>query len=184
MRRQLYFLPVLLFCLLSALSPVTQVSADDKTEQNQVSDKISALVKLLRDGHAEEYKGARGIHMFRTSTGSTVAVAVFTIEAFGGGNNHTQFMAVFADLDSDAGKAAPRVLSLLDVAAIGGKGWRSVDPKHLRINEQPEDVAVNLQTQEYEPDDPMCCPSRKSAAVYVIAPQIGGRLKETSKSQD
>lgn len=181
MNRKTYKSAVLLFSFLYGLFAAAQVQADDNTERKEISDKIATLVKLLSDGYAEEYKEARGIHIFHAPMGSTIAVAVFTIEGFGAGNNHTQFMAVFATQGEELKERSPRMPSLLDVAAVGGKGRRSVDFKDISMDNRGQDVAINLDTQEYAPDDPMCCPSRKSKTVYVIRPQVGGRLKEIGK---
>lgn len=168
----------LLFSLLCCPFFVEQALTDDKIEREDAARKLSAVVDLLRDGYAQEYEEARGIHLFRTPEGSSIAVLVFTIEGFGRGNNYTQYMAVFATLGEESKDQPHRPLSLLDVAAIGGKGWRSVDSKNVRIDSQEQAIAINLNTQEYVPDDPACCPSKKSKTVYLIRPHVRGRLKE------
>jgi len=147
-------------------------------EEKEVADKIAILVELLRDGFAQEYKDARGIQLFHTPEGPCIAVAVFTIEGFESGNNYTQYMAVLATLGEELKDGQPLPLSLLDVAAIGGKGWRGIDSKHVRINREGQDIAIALDTKEYGPDDPMCCPSKKSKTVYLIRAHPRGRLKE------
>jgi hypothetical protein len=164
----------LLYCSLFA----EQTLGTDKAEREGVVEKLTTLISLLRDGYAHEYKEARGIHIFRTSAGSSVAVAIFTIEGFADGNNYSQFMAVFATLGTKLEGQPPRPLSLLDVMAVGGKGWRSVDPKNVLISSRGDEISINLDTREYAPQDPMCCPSKKSKAVYVIRPHVRGRLKE------
>jgi hypothetical protein len=181
MKLRIYTLVALFFLLPFCSFFIKQALADDKTAKKEVVAKIAAIVTLLRDGYAREYKEARGIHFFHTPTSSSIAVAIFTIEGFESGNNHTQFMAVFATLGKKLKNAPPRPLSLLDVAAIGGKGWRGVDTKNVGIAGQGGDIAITLNTQEYRRGDPMCCPSKKSKTVYVIRPQVRGRLKEVKK---
>jgi len=172
------YMVILVFSLLFCPLFVEQALADDKMEREEAAKKLTTLVDLLRDGYATEYEEARGIHVFRNRDGSTVAVTIFTIEGFGRGNNHTQFMAVFATLGEELEDRRPRPLSLLDVAAVGGKGWRGVDPKNVTINGQGNDIWINLFTQEYAPEDALCCPSKKSKAIYVIRPYVRGRLKQ------
>jgi hypothetical protein len=45
---------------------------------------------------------------------------------------------------------------------------------------QGEAIAINRNTQEYVPDDPMCCPSKKSRTVHIIHPDVRGRLREVN----
>jgi hypothetical protein len=159
---------------------VEQALAEDTTEREDLAKRLTAIVALLSDGYAREYEDAREIHIFHPPERSSIAVALFTLEGFARGNNHTQFMAVFATLSEESEDRHPRTRSLLDVAAIGGKGWRSVDSKNVRIESQEKAIAINLNTQEYVPDDPICCPSKKSKTVYVIFPDVRGRLKEVN----
>jgi hypothetical protein len=168
MRGQAYILAALLIFLMSPVRFVEQTGADESTEKEQVAKKVTALIELIRDAKAEEFQEARCIHMYRTAHGTTVAVAIFTVEGFWGGNNYTQYMAVFANLAEVVESRTPKLLSLRDFAAIGGGGWRNIDPKNVAITSQGEAITINLSTKEYGPDDPGCCPSKKSNSVYLI----------------
>ena len=145
--------------------------------------RTTQLVALLKDPYAEEYPAARGMQIFHEKpTGMDVVVTVLTIESFGQGNNHTQFLAVFATL-GETFDDRPNGLSLLDVMAIGGKGWRSIDFKSIKVGKEKGQITVRVPTMEYAPNDPMCCPSVKSAAVFAIDHQVGGRLVEMKKEE-
>ena len=85
---------------------------------------------------------------------SDVAV-LYTIEGVGGGNNYTQYLAVFVRLE---GKLTPTAH-----AVVGGKGYRAT---HL---EGIGDNVIFLTTLSYGPHDAMCCPSIKGSARFVLA---------------
>jgi hypothetical protein len=109
-----------------------------------------------------------------------VAVSIFTIEGLEGGNNYTQFMAVFAALSQEA-EGHPQKMNLLDVMAVGGKGLRSIEFKKIELNLVKGDIGIMVSTLEYGLNDAMCCPSIKSKAYFIIHPYVGGRLTEIAK---
>jgi hypothetical protein len=85
--------------------------------------------------------------------GKNDLVVLFNVEPREG-NDHLGFLAVF--LSSDPAGAEPLM------AATGGRGERdavSIDVKGRRIE---------LGTLEYEPSDPMCCPSGKGTLVFEL----------------
>lgn len=61
-----------------------------------VSNKVGTLVSLLSDPYSREYKAARQYkHIPASKNHPALTLATFTIEGYNGGNNWTQFLAVF-----------------------------------------------------------------------------------------
>ena len=156
--------------------------ADDRALRGEVDAKVTQLAAMLGDSHSAASPEYRGIRTMTDRDGTTVAVAVFTVEGFGGGNNHIQYMAVFASLDAEAAGRQPR-MSLIDVMAVGGKGIRAVESGNIKIGRSKSDVVVAVPTKNYAPSDAMCCPSIKSEAQFAFQPFAGSRLKEIAKRQ-
>ena len=158
---------------------------NDKAITDEVNADVSKLVALMKDSYAEEYEKARGIKIMTDNVdNNVVAVAVFTIESFGLGNNYTQFMAVFTNL-STASPGHPQRLSLLDVKVVGGHGLRAVEFGKInirKVNIKERKVLITMPSLEYGPEDGMCCPSIKSNIQYSIELAVGGRLVEIKKN--
>ena len=75
------------------------------------------------------------------------AVVVFTLEGAGGGNNYSQYLAVFWKHGNQYVYCCSR--------HVGGKGIRSVERVSL------PGASIRLGGKDYVPGkDPMCCPSR------------------------
>jgi hypothetical protein len=104
----------------------------------------------------EEYGGARKIVAGDLNHDGVPDLAVlYTIEGAGGGNNYTQYLAVFVRVQGSLVPAAHTV--------VGGKGYRAA---HL---EGIGDNVIYLTTLRYGPHDAMCCPSKKGSARFVLA---------------
>ena len=148
----------------------------------EVAKKVSQLVDLLRDESAAEYKEARGIEIVKLTGGITVAVAVFTLEGFSFGNDYTQFMAVFATTRFPHDKRSlPRIpprLALIDFTSVGGRLWRNVESKNIRVRTARRGIRIGFDTVEFTPADVACCPGRKAHATYTVELWPGARLKE------
>ncbi len=169
---------VLLFSLL--IPQLTQ--ADDTRLKKEINANIAKLSSLLGDSYSNEYTEYRGIQIFKEKKNRLViAVSIFTVEGLAGGNNYTQFMAVFCAL-SEASPGHPQRMSLLDVMAVGGKGLREVEFKKIMINKVNDKISITVPTLEYSSTDAFCCPSIKSEAHFIIIPSVGGRLKEITNS--
>ena len=163
--------------LILLLFPIPAI-ANEKVLEDQINTRVTQLGAMMGDSNSQEYPEARGIQILRNDKEDMlVAVAVFTIEGLGGGNNYTQFMAVFAALSEET-EAHPKRMSLLDVMAVGGKGLRGIDFRHIGIEQSKRNIVITVPTAEYGPNDAMCCPSIKSEAQFIIYPHVGGRLKE------
>jgi hypothetical protein len=88
-------------------------------------------------------------------------IVLFNAEPASGQNNHTDFMAVF--LSSDPPGAEPLIVR------TGGRGER--DPIAIAVRGHQ----ITLETEEYLPKDPMCCPSGHGTLVFELA---GHTLKQ------
>ena len=84
---------VLLFCLIStglaAAAPVSIKAPKPLLAQ------VQRLSELLRDSYAVWYPDATMVQLVKVREGEALALVVFTVEGFGGGNNHTQYFAAF-----------------------------------------------------------------------------------------
>jgi hypothetical protein len=148
----------------------------------EVAKKVTQLIDLLRDESATEYKEVRGIRIAKLTSGITVAVAVFTLEGFSFGNDYTQFMAVFSTTrfphDERILPHIPPRLALIDFTAVGGRFWRNVESKNIRVREGRHGIIIHFDTVEFTPEDAACCPSKKAHATYTVELWPGSKLKE------
>ncbi len=168
---------LLVLLLVLALIP-RLLHADDTKIKNEVNAKLTQLAALMGDSYSHEYPDYRGIEILRNDKENMlVAVSIFTIEGLEGGNNYTQFMAVFSAL-STAAPTHPQKMNLLDVIAVGGKGVRGIEFKNIKIRQVNADIDVTVPALEYGPSDALCCPSIKSEAHFIVRPRVGGRIKE------
>lgn len=103
-----------------------------------------------------------------------VALAVFTVEGFGGGNNHTQYFAAFS---VEPGTTGAQHFSLLDVMPIAGKGWRGVMDLNATVSRGAKggQTLISLDALEVSGDDAPNFPSKKATINIVLE---GGRLAE------
>jgi len=125
----------------------------DKTEGQKIIDKYIAGVAKVSDG--EEYKEARKVlYGDIDGDGDEDAVAQFTVEGMGGGNNYSFELAVFKN---DGGK-----LTAITDEVVGGKLNRNVELKRI------EKGVIYLDTKEYAEDDGACCPSIEGKTSYIV----------------
>jgi hypothetical protein len=52
---------------------------------------------------------------------------------------------------------------------------------NIKITKDKDGVLITMPTLELGPDDPLCCPSVKSTARFMIVPYTGNRLRELEK---
>jgi hypothetical protein len=137
---------IILLCISSSASP----SQDPDTAV--VDSFIASQAKRLG---GEEYGEARKVVAGDLNHDSKPDSAIlYTIEGMGGGNNHVQYLAVFA-------RAKGR-LGYVTHAAVGGKLNRSVELKGITNN------VILFETLSYRANDPSCCPTRKGTAKFVL----------------
>lgn len=135
---------------------------------------IERVVELLRDPYAVEYPDARMAQTTAIAERTPITLVVFTIEGFGGGNNHTQYLAAFQSAEGAEGQLH---YQLLDVIPIGGKGWRAVLELNVRTTHDPKSGSTDFQLNVMKngPDDAMNSPSIKGIIRVSLK---DGRLSE------
>ena len=139
------------------------------TIQNDDSAVIDSYI--LRQAHrerGEEYRAARQVTTGDlTHDGKPETVVLYTIESQRGTNLSIQYLAVFSRRN---GK-----LSALARIEVGGKSVRLVELTPVEAN------SILLNTLNYGPKDPQCCPSIKGATKYVLS---GRTLREQKDRQN
>jgi hypothetical protein len=151
-------------------------TAKDQTILAEINAKVTQLAGLLKDSYAKEYPDYRGVKISKSTDDKIFVVVVFSIEGFCGGNNHTQFMAVFLSTCDTSER-----FRLLDFMAVGGRDSRSLEFKNIEITEVKNSILITVPTLELGPNDPLCCPSVKSKVRFTIDPYAEKRLRELKK---
>lgn len=133
---------------------------------------VQRLVQLLRDTRAEGYPEATLFQLLKSPAGDEIALVVFTIEGFGGGNNHTQYLAAFTPETDGQGK---QHFTLIDVMRIGGKGWRAVHKLDARTTQGDKagEMTIAIDALEGSDSDAPNFPSKKTTINLVLR---NGRL--------
>lgn len=135
---------------------------------------VRRLTDLLRDSYAVGYPDAAKAHFVKIGEGKELALVVFSIEGYGGGNNWTEYFAVFG---GETNEKEEQYFSLIDVMPIGGKGWRSVNTLNAMVTRNPKgtETLIALDGLEVAGDDNMNNPSKKITINLLLK---GGRLVE------
>lgn len=142
-----------------AQSTASTVSHQRNTDTALVSKFISGQVSKIG---GQEYGKARKIVTGDLNHDGVSDLAVlYTIEGVGGGNNYSQYLAVFLRSNGQ----------LLPVTndVVGGKGYKSVELESIQDN------YIVLSTLSYGANDPMCCPSKKGSVRYAL---VNGKLEK------
>ena len=135
---------------------------------------VARLTELLRDSYAVGYPDATMVQIVKRQDGDVLALTVFTVEGFGGGNNHTQYLAAFSSDSSVSGEAH---FMLLDVIPIGGKGWRGIENLKARVLRLPNSPNANIAIDALEVAG-ADAPNFPSKKVIVNVLLKDGRLAE------
>jgi hypothetical protein len=93
--------------------------------------------------------------------GTDDTAVLYTIEGQGGSNNYIQYLAVFLATKKGLVHAAHR--------EVGGKNYRGVELVSI------DNGFIILDTVDYGPKDPSCCPTIKGTTRYLLE---AGKLKE------
>ncbi|HNM42516.1 hypothetical protein [Plasticicumulans sp.] len=139
-------------------------------------EQVQRLSELLRDGYASWYREATETQTLQPDAGQTLLLVLFTVEGFGGGNRHTQYLAAFEAGEGAGGKP---YYTLLDVIAIGGKGWRAIEKLQARATRgrtpieklqaratrgrTPGEIVLSLPAKVVGPDDAPNFPGRPAS---------------------
>lgn len=157
--------------IFSLLSSFAYASPDNKVPVAMVK-QVAHLTELLRDSYAVGYPEATMYQSLHFKNGTDIALAVFTVEGFGGGNNHQQFLAVFYP-ENEQGK---QHFVFGDVMQIGGKGWRSIESLQAKASQlNSRHYVITLPALENGPDDAPNFPSIKSKISVTLK---DGKLSE------
>ena len=165
----------ILFCLLN----VTVIAAPISTQAPKaLTDQVQRLTELLKDSHAVGSPDSIMLQMVKQGAGDNLALVIFTIEGFGGGNNHTQYLAAFNVDTDDAGKRLH--FTLIDVIPIAGKGWRGIQTLNAKvsINSTRGEKTISLHALEVTATDAPNFPSKKVTINILLN---DGRLSELKK---
>jgi hypothetical protein len=130
---------------------------------------VSRFIKSQQSrARGTEYKEGRKIVTGDLDGDGNPDVAVlYTLEgAHGGSNDYNQYLAVFVNVSGKYVYKAHR--------RVGGRFERNIDLKSI------EGGKILLDTMEYLPSDPSCCPSKKGATQFTLAQ---GKLVETKPQQ-
>lgn len=172
-----------LLTLALAISPATTSSRApaDAAFVVELGPKVDRLVELLRDGSATEDARARTITLvhLKEEDGELVApiaVVFLSIEAFHGGNGHTEYLAAFSRTTPPGAGTAQ--VSLLGVIPVGGKGLRTLKFKEARVEPRDAGFEFVVPTLRYGKSDAKCCPSVASEARFRVTAAAGGALTE------
>ena len=149
---------VFVFCIVAS-GWVAAQPVSIKTPKSLVA-QVQRLTELLRDSYAVGYPDATMFQMVKGRQGDELALVVFTVEGFGGGNNHTQYFAAFIPETNEQGQ---RHFTLIDVIPIGGKSWRGVMNLNAKVsrNQKTADTLISFDGLEVAGDDAPNFPSKK-----------------------
>jgi hypothetical protein len=163
---------VILLCVVSS-TLIAAAPASIKVPKPLLA-QVQCLTELLRDSYAVWYPDATMVQFVKPREGEEIALVVFTVEGFGGGNNHTQYFAVFSPETDEKGK---QHFSLVDVMPIAGKGWRGVMNLNAKVSRGPKsnEALIAIDALEVAGDDAPNFPSKKVTINLLLK---GGRLVE------
>lgn len=135
---------------------------------------VQRLAELLRDAQATYYADFTMVQRVPPQGGDELVLVVFSIEGFGGGNGHTQYLAAFTPSRAEQGEAH---YTLVDVIPIGGKGWRGIEKLDARVTRaaQGGETRIVFGALEVGDGDAPNFPTRKSTVTVVLK---AGRLAE------
>lgn len=125
----------------------------DKVQRDQAIDRYIKGVAKVSDA-AEYEQGRKILYGDLDGDGDEDAVAQFTVEGMGGGNNYGFWLAVFRN---DGGK-----FSGVTDEVVGGKMNRNVELEKI------EGGKIYLDTTSYDGDDGACCPSIEGKTSYIL----------------
>jgi len=149
----------------------------------QLTKQTDELSSLIRDSYASEY--SRNIYLFSHKDSERGAIVLLNLEGFSGGNNSSQYMAIFSVLSGseDGGKPIPDYYSLIDFIQIGSRGLRFVDSDKIThtYDEKTHETVITVPFLKYGEEDGLCCPSVKGSATYRVTAQKGQRINVQTK---
>lgn len=158
----------LLVLLVCAISSALVAAASGTTNvPKPLLTQVQRLTELLRDSYAVWYPEATMVQSVKIREGEALSLVVFTVEGFGGGNNHTQYLAAFTPETDVKGK---QHFSLIDVMPVAGKGWRGVMNLNAKVSRNPKsnETLITFGALEVAGDDPPNFPSKKVMINFLL----------------
>jgi hypothetical protein len=135
--------PILLSLAIAWFStPAAAAPAD----RQQIDRAISVLAGQFSDGIAVGLAQYRHIAFGRIFGGERDdAVALFSVEGYGGTNYHAEYLAFFASVPPEKAEGRKtRPFRLVAVIQVGGRGWRTFDYQNMMIRPQGVSCAAKL----------------------------------------
>ncbi len=128
----------------------------------------AAIARKAAELHGDEYCQYRHYETMSDidGDGKPDLIVLFNVEPRGG-NDHLGFMAVFLSSDREGEKPL--------IVATGGRGERDAVGITVRGRR------ILLDTLEYLPKDPMCCPSGKGQMIFEHTGRALKAVKEKGK---
>lgn len=127
---------------------------------------ILQLINLYSDGIAQscpEFRCIKYGHFFDES--SDDAIAMFSLEGFGGGNGHGEYIAFFQGVEPyEANGERTSPYRLIATMQIGGRWWRTFDWKSLSIAPGRARISGKI----WRSEDPGCCPSAPFTTTFQL----------------
>lgn len=129
---------------------------------------LARLAGLLGDSYATVYPAATQLQKLSGPHGQKLVLALFTIEAYGGGNNHRQYLALFEEEVDDSGPRGH--VMLRGVTQVGAKGWRAVHKlqAEARFYQASGTARFVVPALVNTPSDAASFPSRPAAIRLVL----------------
>ncbi|MCC6075212.1 hypothetical protein ACFPTX_01160 [Pseudomonas sp. GCM10022188] len=163
---------LLIICL--SLATTLAVATPKSPTPPPLQAQVQRLVELLRDPYAMGYPEATIFQTIDLDPTQKIALVIFTIEGFGGGNNHTQYLAAFNIQSNEQGTDH---YSMIDVIPVGGKGWRGIENLNakFRRDDTSGEVVFKISALEVTGEDALNFPSKKIKINIILK---DGRLFE------
>lgn len=155
------------------LASAACLAAPAHAVQPALETQLERLAGLLGDSHATAYPQAAQVQKLSGAYGQQLVLALFTIEAYGGGNNHRQYMAVFEEEIDESGPRGH--LMLRGVTQVGAKGWRAVTKlqAEARVEGQSGRTRILVPAFANTAGDAANFPSRKTTIHLLLDRNLG-----------
>lgn len=175
--KKTYITKIATVLLLSSTCMFAQAAPKAKVAPKELTVQVKKLGELLSDGYAIAYTPATFVHEIKRKENNKLVLTVFTMEGFGGGNNHSQFLAIFEENMDEKNKP---YYTYLDNIGIGGKGWRGVEELNAKVIEDKKnnELHISFDALEVGEDDAPNFPSKKVVVKVVYSK---GKLTEIAK---
>jgi hypothetical protein len=169
-----------LFVVLACLVSATLMAAEpaSKTIPKPLAEQVERLVELLRSDEAVGAPDSTMVQLVKHRKDQELALVVFTVAGYGGGNMYTQYLAAFTPEKEKNGR---QHFTLIDVISIGGKFGRGIDSLNARVtyNQKSFETAIAIDAKEFvEGDTPL---SKSKKVVINLMINKHQRLLELNK---